>query len=41
MQGKHFAVTQVAQHFANDEVLDLEGMYAAAHQKQTVGSLLT
>lgn len=39
IQGKHFAVTQGAQHFADDEVLDSEGMYAAALRKQTVGSL--
>lgn len=31
MQGKHLlAVTQGAQHFADDEILDLEGIDAAA-----------
>jgi hypothetical protein len=40
LQGKHFAAVQDRGHFADCEVLDLEGMYAGAHKKQTVSELL-
>ena len=40
MQGKHYASTQGRGHFADDEVLDLNGMYAAAHRPRSVKALL-
>lgn len=39
-QGKHFAATQGKGHFAEDEVLDLNGMYATAVMPQTVSDIL-
>jgi hypothetical protein len=40
MQGKHYAATQGRGHFADDEVLDLPGMYAAAHKPQRIEDLV-
>lgn len=40
MHGKHFAAGQGRGHFADVEVLDLKGMYAAAHKPQSVIELL-
>lgn len=41
MQGKHFAASEGLGHFADVEVIDLPGMYAAAYNPQTVHELLT
>jgi hypothetical protein len=40
MQGKHYAATQGRGHFADDEVLDLPGMYAATHKPQRIEDLV-
>ena len=41
VQGKHFAATQGKGHFAEDEILDLNGMYATAVMPQTVSDILS
>jgi hypothetical protein len=40
MQGKHYAATQGRGHFADDEVLDLPGMYASAEKPQRIADLV-
>jgi hypothetical protein len=40
LQGKHYAATQGRGHFADDEVLDLPGMYAAADNPQSITELV-
>jgi hypothetical protein len=40
IHGKHFAASQGRGHFAVSEVIDLEGMYAAADKPQTIEGLL-
>jgi hypothetical protein len=41
MQGRHYAATQGRGHFADDEVLDLPGMYAAASKAPHIAELVT
>ena len=41
VQGKHFAATQGRGHFADDEVLDLPGMYGPETKQQSIAELLS